>query len=66
MIDLDDARYRLVEQMLDPELQVAILGNAGVPSQTVLRYAISQLSIASKPPTDVSAPILEKGRRVIK
>ncbi|MDR5172871.1 hypothetical protein IHQ56_13675 [Methylobacillus flagellatus] len=66
VIELDDARYKLAEQPLDPELQVAILGNAGVPLQPVLRYIISQLSIASNAPTDVSAPILEKGRMIIK
>ncbi|MFL9611296.1 hypothetical protein ACKF11_14550 [Methylobacillus sp. Pita2] len=66
VIELDDARYKLAEQPLDPELQVAILGNAGVPLQPVLRYTISQLSVASNAPTDLSAPILEKGRMIIK
>lgn len=61
-----DARYKLAEQQLDPELQVAILGNADVPLQPVLRYTISQLSIASNALTDVSTPILEKGRMIIK
>ncbi|MFJ5446372.1 hypothetical protein ACIKP9_09045 [Methylobacillus methanolivorans] len=61
-----DARYKLAEQQLDPELQVAILGNADVPLQPVLRYTISQLSIASNASTDVSTPILEKGRMIIK